>query len=124
MDSYSVPVPPEDIAGYSASGGLLCHLQKTLKHESSERQTCITNLNTSLVKDIDELKQKESFLMDVNSDPQKVTDLLSSLAVRLEQITGQASQYKQYQRDLQVPNFREENAHNYSKNGSNENVAL
>ncbi|XP_076342265.1 uncharacterized protein LOC143242998 isoform X1 [Tachypleus tridentatus] len=83
MDSYSVPVPPEDIAGYS-----------------------------------------ESFLMDVNSDPQKVTDLLSSLAVRLEQITGQASQYKQYQRDLQVPNFREENAHNYSKNGSNENVAL
>ncbi|XP_076342726.1 uncharacterized protein LOC143242998 isoform X3 [Tachypleus tridentatus] len=67
---------------------------------------------------------RESFLMDVNSDPQKVTDLLSSLAVRLEQITGQASQYKQYQRDLQVPNFREENAHNYSKNGSNENVAL
>ncbi|XP_076337022.1 dynein axonemal heavy chain 6-like isoform X2 [Tachypleus tridentatus] len=116
-----------------ASGGLLCHLQKTIKHESSERQTCITNFNTSLVKDIDELKQEvkelkrdveESFLVDVNSDPQKVTDLLSSLAVRLEQITGQASQYKQYQRDLQVLNFREENAHNYSKNGSNENVAV
>ncbi|XP_076340269.1 uncharacterized protein LOC143240907 isoform X1 [Tachypleus tridentatus] len=41
-----------------ASGGLLCHLQKTIKHESSERQTCITNFNTSLVKDIDELKQE------------------------------------------------------------------
>ncbi|XP_076366516.1 dynein axonemal heavy chain 6-like [Tachypleus tridentatus] len=110
MDSYSVPVPPEDIAGYSALGGLLCHLQKTIKNESSERETYKTNLNTSLVKDIDKLKQEvkdlkrdveESFLMDVNSEPRKVTDLLSSLAVRLEQITEQASQYKQYQRDFQ-----------------------
>ncbi|XP_076359025.1 uncharacterized protein LOC143251647 [Tachypleus tridentatus] len=91
-------------------GGLLCHLQKTIKNESSERETYKTNLNTSLVKDIDKLKQEvkdlkrdveESFLMDVNSEPRKVTDLLSSLAVRLEQITEQASQYKQYQRDFQ-----------------------
>ncbi|XP_076371832.1 dynein axonemal heavy chain 6-like isoform X1 [Tachypleus tridentatus] len=108
MDSYSVPVPPEDIAGYSALSGLLCHLQKAIKNESSERETYKTNLNTSLVKDIDELKQEvkdlkrdveESFLMDGNSEI--VTDILSSLAVRLEQITERASQYKQYQRDFQ-----------------------
>ncbi|XP_076367204.1 dynein axonemal heavy chain 6-like isoform X3 [Tachypleus tridentatus] len=69
MDSYSVPVPPEDIAGYSALSGLLCHLQKAIKNESSERETYKTNLNTSLVKDIDELKQEVKDLKrDVECD--------------------------------------------------------
>ncbi|XP_076367245.1 uncharacterized protein LOC143255423 isoform X5 [Tachypleus tridentatus] len=59
MDSYSVPVPPEDIAGYS----------KAIKNESSERETYKTNLNTSLVKDIDELKQEVKDLKrDVECD--------------------------------------------------------
>ncbi|XP_076365954.1 dynein axonemal heavy chain 6-like [Tachypleus tridentatus] len=69
VDSYSVPVPPEDIAGYSALSGLLCHLQKAIKNESSERETYKTNLNTSLVKDIDELKQEVKDLKrDVECD--------------------------------------------------------
>ncbi|XP_060075174.1 dynein axonemal heavy chain 6-like [Ylistrum balloti] len=111
IDLYSVPTPPEDFAVYQTLGPSITNVRNAIDKSLTERDANIDKFCTHLDKDIAELAKEvkevkqeaqNPMILDVNSEKDKVRNILSRLLTQMDDLQKRAFTYKSYQKNFKV----------------------
>uniref|UniRef100_A0A3Q3ICB6 AAA+ ATPase domain-containing protein n=1 Tax=Monopterus albus TaxID=43700 RepID=A0A3Q3ICB6_MONAL len=111
INIYSVPTPPEDLVVFTTLQPSINSLQSATDKAVAAKDSSMHKFFTSLHKDIQELnhevmtiklKSQDPQILDINSDPSQVRQLLREIQVSIEELQAQASTYMSYQKKFKV----------------------
>ncbi|XP_046331899.2 dynein axonemal heavy chain 6-like [Haliotis rufescens] len=111
IDEYKVPTPPEDFAVYQTLGPSITNVRNAIDKCLTERDANIDKFCTHLDKDIGELTKEvkeikqeaqNPIILDVNSDTDRVKQVLTKLLNQMEDLQKRAYTYKSYQKNFKV----------------------
>ncbi|KAF7660832.1 hypothetical protein LDENG_00274280 [Lucifuga dentata] len=123
ISTYSVPVPPEDIAVFNTLQSSIRSLNSTIDGAVAERDSSMDKFCTSLQNDIKKLnsevakiklKSQDPRILDINSNASEVRLLLEDLRISIDELQDKASTYTSYQKNFKVAVTKFESLENLS----------
>ncbi|XP_055022499.1 LOW QUALITY PROTEIN: dynein axonemal heavy chain 6-like [Boleophthalmus pectinirostris] len=111
IGNYSVPTPPEDASLFASLKPAISLLEVNILDASLAVKDITKKFNSSLKKDMNDLKQKimeldhksqDKQILDINADPAKVRLLLGEIQISVDELCAQAATYMSYQKRFNV----------------------
>uniref|UniRef100_I3MYF0 Dynein axonemal heavy chain 6 n=1 Tax=Ictidomys tridecemlineatus TaxID=43179 RepID=I3MYF0_ICTTR len=111
IEQYQIATPPEDFAVFATMKPSIIAVRNAIDRAVGDRETSIKQFSLHLGRDLEDLNEEvneiklqaqDPQILDINTDQEKIKNILSDLQCVLDDLQKRAFQYKSYQKNFKV----------------------
>ncbi|VTJ61405.1 Hypothetical predicted protein [Marmota monax] len=111
IEQYQIATPPEDFAVFATMKPSIIAVRNAIDRAVGDRETSIKQFSLHLGRDLEDLNEEvneiklqaqDPQILDINTDQEKIKNILSDLQSVLDDLQKRAFQYKSYQKNFKV----------------------